>query len=60
MKNQYIVAIKDVSSGEIRPGKVLGQYRRKEFADRDQQKLARRAGCEYWHVGIFFQDKLVS
>lgn len=61
-KGQYIVAVKDSTGpGPIKPGKVLGKYKKKENAERDFQKLAARE-CGWdrvWHVGIFHEGRLV-
>jgi len=63
-KDGVVVAVKDSKSvsGKILPGKVLGRYRKKEFASRDLQKLAQRAGFggSCWRVGIFQNGKLIS
>ena len=60
-KTPYVVALKDSRPGQpIKPGKELGKYRAQEFADRDFHKLAKRAGVESWHVGIFLNGELVS
>lgn len=59
-KNQFIVAVKDVSSGKILPGKILGKYREYEFASRDTFRLARRQGVEVSSIGIFLNKRLVS
>lgn len=61
LKDKYVVAVKDVSvPRQICQGKVLDKYREKDFAFNDRQKLARRAECAYWQVGIFFNGKLIN
>jgi hypothetical protein len=69
VKKKFVVAVKDTSSmriddghlvGDIRPGKKLGEYRKQEFADRDFFKLANREGLASWHIGIFFDGKLIA
>lgn len=52
-----MVAVKDISSGDIRPGKVLGKFRTREFAERDHSTLAIRANKQKWQVGIFQNGK---
>lgn len=59
-KNKFFVAVKDVSSGSICQGKILGKYRKLEFAQRDRGKLARSAFVQIWVVGIFQNGKLVG
>ncbi len=59
---KFVVAVKDVvSPGVIRPGKVLGTFRKREFAARDFYKLASREhpGSE-WKVAIFHGNKCVD
>ena len=61
-KEKYVVAVKDTSSGDIRPGKPLGQFRKLEFAMRDWKTLAERefGGMFNNHrVGIFLGNTLV-
>jgi len=57
---KYIVAVKDVSSGNIRPGKKLGQYRTKDFAWHARSNLAREKGLDVWRIGVFYNGKLVE
>ncbi len=59
-KEEFVVAVKDVSTGKILPGKKLAQYRKQEFAERDHWNLAKREGLELWRTGIFLGNKLVS
>ena len=60
-KNEkFVVAVKDVSSGGIKPGKVLGTYRTIDFARNDFYKLAGRAGLVSWKVGIFKEKIIVN
>ena len=61
-KGSAIVAVKDTSTGKILAGKVLGKFRKLEFAQRDFQKLAvRECGWDMiWHCGIFVDGKLVN
>ena len=58
-KEKYVIAVKDVSSGEIRPGRILASYRKFEFANRDFQQVAARAGyvSDCWRCGVFFRNK---
>ncbi len=60
MKQKYIVAVKDVSTGEIKPGKVLGQFRKREDAWQARFKLAEMACLRTWKVGIFFNGKCLD
>ncbi|MFA5020467.1 MAG: hypothetical protein WC517_00150 [Patescibacteria group bacterium] len=61
-KAKYVVAVKDISTGKILPGKVLGSFRAEEFARRDFSKLAQRecGWARTYHCGIFFEGKIVS
>ena len=60
-KDKFVVAVKDVSlPGQIRPGKVLGKYREREFAKRAQWSLAKRENRNIWQVGVFRNGKLLS
>jgi hypothetical protein len=61
-KDKFVVAVKEVSSpGHIKPGKILGSFRKREFAARDRYKLASREcpGSE-WKVAIFHNGKCVD
>jgi hypothetical protein len=54
-KKSYLVAVKDTSTGKILPGKVLGRFRKLEFAEKAFYSLAIRE-CGHsrtWHCGIF-------
>ena len=59
-EQKFVVAVKDVSTGKILPGKKLAQYRKQEFAERDHWDLANRAGLEVWRTGIFLGNTLIS
>ncbi|MDP2668266.1 MAG: hypothetical protein Q8P07_00295 [bacterium] len=59
-KEKFVVAAKDISSGEIRPGKVLGKFRKIEFALQAHRKLADAAGKKIWQTGIFQGGKLLE
>ena len=60
-KEKFVVAIKETPPGKpIRPGKVLGEFRKKEFADKGFHSLVKAEGTDSWRVGIFQNGKLVS
>lgn len=60
-REKFVVARKDVSTpGQIKPGKILGKYRQKEFAYHDLHNLAKREGCKPWQVGIFQNGRLLN
>jgi hypothetical protein len=54
---KFVVAVKDVSTGEIRSGKVLSEFRSKEFAEKARVTLARKESLDIWKVGIFLDGK---
>lgn len=61
-KSKFVVAVKDARGGGIiLPGKVLGTYRKKEFAYKALPMLLRTNDIrDGWRVGIFVDGKLTS
>jgi len=60
-KKKFIVAIKNSATDkEIKPGKTLGKFREKEFADHAFPGLVRKSGLRSWEVGIFQDEKLIN
>lgn len=60
MTKKIIVAVKDVSQKNIRPGKVLGSFRSVEFARHALSGLARKEGLRNWQIGFFQNGKLLE
>ncbi len=61
-KEKFVIAVKNVQpGGPILLGKVLGEFRKREFADNDFFALANRevGAGNSWRVGIFQNGKLV-
>ena len=60
-KDKFIVAHKDISQpGQIKQGKVLGRYRKREFAERAKPNLARQENVPNYYLGIWHNGRLVS
>lgn len=63
-REKFVVAVKDVSQGSIRPGKILGTFRALEFARRALPRLGDRefgmTSRAAWCVGVFQNGNFVT
>ena len=58
--DKFIVAVKIREGKKVIQGKILGQYRKAVFAERDLVTLAARERLTQRDLGIFQHGKLVS